>query len=145
MAPKPPHFAPKAKAVINLFMAGAPSQLDLFDPKPFLQKHDGEPIPEEIIKGERFAFIKGVPKLLGSPHTFSKCGESGQMIGDLLPHTQEIVDELCFIRSMHTTSVNHAPGINYFLSGAEIPGRPSMGSSPKTAMIPANNTNTPGG
>ena len=83
MSPKQPHFKPRAKAVIQLFMAGAPSQLDLFDPKPMLQEHDGEPIPEEIIKGERFAFIKGTPKLLGSPHTFKKCGQSGQMIGEI--------------------------------------------------------------
>ncbi|MCH8979172.1 MAG: DUF1501 domain-containing protein [Armatimonadetes bacterium] len=128
MAPKPPHFAPKAKAVINLFMAGAPSQLDLFDPKPTLQEHDGEPIPEEIIKDERFAFIKGVPKLLGSPHTFSKCGESGQVIGDLLPHTQEIADEICIIRSMHTDQFNHAPAQIYMNTGHQLPGRPSIGA-----------------
>ena len=99
MAPKPTHFAPKAKAVIYLFMAGAPSQLDLFDHKPTLQEHDGEPIPEEIIKGERFAFIKGTPKLLGSPHTFTRCGESGQLIGDLLPHTQEIADDIADLKA----------------------------------------------
>ncbi len=128
MAPKPPHFKPRAKAVIYLFMAGAPSQIDLFDPKPMLQKHDGEKIPEEIIKGERFAFIKGTPKLLGSPHTFKKCGQSGQEISDLLPFTQEIADDICIVRSMKTDQFNHAPAQLYSNTGHQIPGRPSMGS-----------------
>src|SRR6185503_11098774 len=78
LVPKKPHFAPKAKNIIYLFMAGAPSQVDLFDPKPMLVKHNGEPCPEDIIKGERFAFIRGVPKLLGSPHKFEQVGKSGQ-------------------------------------------------------------------
>jgi hypothetical protein len=77
LAVKPPHFAPKAKHVIFLFMAGAPSQVDLLDPKPKLRQHDGEAIPEELVKGERFAFIKGTPRLLGSPFAFEKVGQSG--------------------------------------------------------------------
>ena len=80
-----PHFAPKAKRVIFLFMAGAPSQLDLFDYKPALSQHDGQPCPAELIKGERFAFIKGTPKLLGSPHHFARHGECGAELSNLLP------------------------------------------------------------
>src|SRR5690349_13697660 len=82
-AHKAPHFAPKAKRIIYLFMAGAPSQLDLFDYKPTLQKFDGQPVPEDVIKGERFAFIKGVPKLLASPHTFARYGQSGAELSSL--------------------------------------------------------------
>jgi hypothetical protein len=123
-----PHFAPKAKNVIFLFMAGAPSQLDLFDDKPFLRKHNGEAIPEEIVKGERFAFIKGTPKLLGSPHEFAPRGKSGQMISSLLPHHHEIADDICIIRSMQTDQFNHAPAQLFMNTGIQIPGRPSMGS-----------------
>lgn len=126
--PVGPHFAPKAKRVVFLFMAGAPSQLDLFDPKPMLNKHDGEPCPEELIKGERFAFIKGRPKLLGSPHTFTKCGQSGIEMGNYLPHIQKIADEMCLVRSMHTDQFNHAPAQIFANTGFQIPGRPSMGS-----------------
>src|SRR4249919_1153988 len=103
LAPKPPHYAAKAKNVIYLFMAGAPSQVDLFDHKPKLQQYDGQSIPEEFVKGERFAFIKGTPKLLGSPYAFQKCGQSGAMISDLLPHLREVADDLAFVRSVHTT------------------------------------------
>ena len=85
MAPKPPHFPAKTKNIIYLFMAGGPSQLDMFDYKPALTKYDGQPVPEELIKGERFAFIKGVPNLLGSPHHFARHGKSGaelSVLGD---------------------------------------------------------------
>ncbi|MFM9874723.1 MAG: DUF1501 domain-containing protein, partial [Fimbriimonadaceae bacterium] len=123
-----PHFAPKAKNVIFLFMAGAPSQLDLFDDKPFLRKHNGEAIPDEIVKGERFAFIKGTPKLLGSPHEFAPRGKSGQVISNLLPHHHEIADDICIIRSMQTDQFNHAPAQLFMNTGIQIPGRPSMGS-----------------
>src|SRR5215475_3934978 len=87
--------APKAKAksIIYLFMAGAPSQLDLFDYKPTLTKYDGQPVPEDVIKGERFAFIKGVPKLLGTPHSFRQFGQSGATLSNLLPHLSTIVDD----------------------------------------------------
>ncbi|HVE42867.1 MAG TPA: DUF1501 domain-containing protein, partial [Planctomycetota bacterium] len=90
MAPRRPHFAPKAKNIIYLFMMGAPSQLDLFDFKETLRKYNDQPVPEEVIKGERFAFIKGIPKLLGSPFAFSRCGQSGATISSLLPHLQTI-------------------------------------------------------
>src|SRR3954453_9669432 len=104
-----PHFAPKAKQVIYLFMAGAPSQVDLFDHKPKLREHDGQPIPEELVKGERFAFIKGTPRLLGSPFEFSTHGQSGAEISSLLPHLAEHADDIAIVRSMTTTQFNHAP------------------------------------
>lgn len=128
MAPKPPQFKAKAKSIIYLFMAGAPSQIDLFDPKPFLQKHNGENCPDEYLKGERFAFIKGTPKLLGSPHSFKQCGQSGQVIGNLMPKLQGVADDLTIIRSMKTDQFNHAPAQLFMNTGHQIPGRPSMGS-----------------
>jgi hypothetical protein len=128
MAAKPPHFAPKAKRIIYLFMAGAPSQLDLFDYKPVLNKYDGQPCPEEIIKGERFAFIKGRPKLLGSPHSFRRCGQSGAEISSLLPHLSTVVDDIAIIKSVHTTQFNHAPAQIFMNTGHQLIGRPSMGA-----------------
>ena len=121
-------FAPKVKRVIYLFMAGAPSQIDLFDPKPALTKHDGQDIPEELIKGERFAFIKGTPKLLGSPFQFQKHGQSGAEISELLPNLAKIADKVTFIRSMQTTQFNHAPAQIFMNTGHQVIGRPSLGS-----------------
>ncbi|MBI1874209.1 MAG: DUF1501 domain-containing protein [Acidobacteria bacterium] len=124
-----PHFAPKAKSIVYLFMAGAPTQLDLFDHKPALQKHDGQEIPAEFIpKGERFAFIKGTPRLLGSPFTFKKYGQSGAELSELLPHLGTIADEIAIIRSVHTTQFNHAPGQIFMNTGSQVFGRPSLGS-----------------
>jgi hypothetical protein len=125
---KPPHFAPKVKNIIYLFMAGAPSQIDLFDYKPRLLQYDGQHIPEEMIKGERFAFIKGTPKLLGSPYDFKQHGQSGARISELLPHTASVADDLAIIRSMHTTQFNHAPAQIFMNTGHQIVGRPSLGS-----------------
>jgi hypothetical protein len=123
------HFAPKAKQVIFLFMAGAPSQLDLFDHKPLLQKHDGEEIPTGVIpEGERFAFVRGTPRLLGSPFAFKQHGQSGNEISELLPHLQRHADEIAIIRSMKTTQFNHAPAQIFMNTGHQIIGRPSMGS-----------------
>jgi hypothetical protein len=122
------HHAAKAKHVIFLFMAGAPSQLDMFDHKPKLNQYDGQPCPEELIKGERFAFIKGVPKLLGSPHQFAQYGQSGAELSNLLPHTAKIVDNITIVKSMHTTQFNHAPAQIFMNTGHQIPGRPSMGA-----------------
>jgi hypothetical protein len=122
------HHRPKAKNVIFLFMCGAPSQLDLFDPKPLLNRLDGQPCPETFTKGERFAFIKGVPRLLGTPHEFRRAGQSGAEISNLLPHTARVADHLTFIRSMWTTQFNHAPAQIFLNTGHQIPGRPSMGS-----------------
>jgi hypothetical protein len=121
-------FPPKIKRVIYLFMAGAPSQLDLFDPKPALTKHDGQDIPEELIKGERFAFIKGTPKLLASPFEFKKHGQSGADISELLPNLARIADDLTIVRSMRTTQFNHAPAQIFMNTGHQVIGRPSLGS-----------------
>ncbi len=128
LAPKPSHFAPKAKSIIYLFMAGAPSQVDLLDYKPKLQQYDGQNIPEEMVKGERFAFIKGAPKLLGSPYSFQKWGQCGAEISELLPHLGEIADDIAIVRSLHTTQFNHAPAQIFMNTGFQIIGRPSMGS-----------------
>ncbi|HEV3485977.1 MAG TPA: DUF1501 domain-containing protein, partial [Vicinamibacterales bacterium] len=128
-AVRAPHFAPKAKNIIYLFMAGAPTQLDLFDDKPALRKHDGEEIPSEFVpKGERFAFIKGTPRLLASPFTFKKYGQSGAELSELLPHLATIADDIAIVKSMHTTQFNHAPGQIFMNTGSQIFGRPSMGS-----------------
>lgn len=128
LASKKPHHAAKAKSVIFLFMAGAPSQLDLFDAKPTLIKYDRQDCPAELLKGERFAFIKGTPKLLASPFAFEQCGESGQWVSELLPHFKEIVDDVTVIRSMQTDQFNHAPAQIFMNTGFQIPGRPSFGS-----------------
>jgi hypothetical protein len=123
-----PHFAPRAKRIIYLFMAGAPSQLDLFDPKPKLNQYDGQAIPEDIVRGERFAFIKGTPKLLGSPFEFARHGQSGAELSDLLPHLSKHVDDLAIIRSMKTTQFNHAPAQIFMNTGHQVIGRPSLGA-----------------
>jgi len=104
LAPRPPMFPAKAKSIIYLFMAGAPSQVDLLDFKPKLQELNGQHIPESMVKGERFAFIRGVPKLLGSPYNFPKWGKSGLEISELLPHLGEIADDVAIVRSMSTTN-----------------------------------------
>ena len=123
-----PHFTPKAKHIIYLFMAGAPSQLDLFDHKPKLKEYDEQPIPEEFVKNERFAFIKGTPRLLGSPFNFKRYGNSGNELSDLLPHLSEHADEIAIVRTMHTAQFNHAPAQIFINTGHQIPGRPSFGS-----------------
>ncbi|HJY34185.1 MAG TPA: DUF1501 domain-containing protein, partial [Vicinamibacterales bacterium] len=124
-----PHFAPKAKQVIYLFMAGAPSQVDLFDNKPLLRQYDGQEIPKGFIpEGERFAFVKGTPRLLGSPFDFKLYGQSGAEISELLPHLQKHADEIAIIRSMKTSQFNHAPAQIFMNTGHQIIGRPSIGS-----------------
>ena len=129
LAPRPPHFAPKAKRIIYLFMAGAPTQLDLFDDKPVLRTHNGQEIPAEFVpKGERFAFIKGTPRLLGSPFAFKRFGQSGAQLSELLPHLATIADDIAIVRSVHTTQFNHAPGQIFMNTGSQVFGRPSMGS-----------------
>ena len=126
-----PHFAPKAKRIIYLFQNGAPSHVDLFDYKPMLAKWHGKQIPEELIAGKRFSTMTGKQQnrpLISSRGKFEQHGESGAWVSDLMPETAKVVDDLCFIKSMHTEQVNHAPAITFFLTGAEQPGRPSMGS-----------------
>lgn len=130
-APQAPHFAPKAKRVIYLFQNGAPSHVDLFDYKPKLREWHGRQIPDEVVGGRRFSTMTGTQTLrpvLGEITNFSRHGRSGAWVSDFLPHTAGIADELCFIKSMHTEAVNHAPAITFFLTGAEIAGRPSMGA-----------------
>ncbi len=128
LAPKPSLFPAKAKSIIYLFMAGAPSQVDLLDCKPRLQQLDGQDCPEDILKGERFAFIVGKPKLLGSPYTFQRWGKSGAEISEVLPHLGEIADDIAILRSLQTTQFNHAPGQMFMNTGFQFFGRPSMGS-----------------
>ena len=125
---RPPHFAPKAKNVIFLFMAGAPSQLDLFDPKPEMAKWDGQPLPESLRKGLKLAFIKPTAKVWASPRVFTRHGESGVEISDWLPHLATCADDLCMIRSMYTEQFNHHPGQLMMNCGSPLVGRPSMGA-----------------
>ena len=124
------HFAPKAKRVIFLFMAGAPSQIDLFDYKPELVKQFNQPLPPSVSQGQRVtAMTRGKEQLIvPSRFGFSQQGESGMWMSDLLPHLSTQVDKLCFIDSMHTESINHDPGKTAFCTGTELPGKPSMGA-----------------
>src|SRR3954451_21501112 len=105
--PKKPHFAGKAKAVIHLFMAGAPSQLDLFDYKPALVKYAGKTIPPEITSGQRFAFIRSDAAALGPQFKFRRAGQSGAEIADVMPHLARVIDDVCMIKSVHTDQFNH--------------------------------------
>lgn len=123
-----PHFAPKAKHVIYLHMIGAPSHLDLYDEKPELKKRHNEPCPPEVTKGRDFAFIGKTSTLAGSPWEFSKHGESGQTLSELLPHISGVVDEIAVIRSLHNEEINHAPAQMFLHSGFGRGGRPSFGS-----------------
>jgi hypothetical protein len=127
-APKPPHFAGKAKRVIYLHMAGSPPHLDLFDYKPELVKRNGQDCPQEFLKGRRFAFTSGTPKLLGTPQPFKQHGQSGAWVSAALPQLATVVDELCIIRSMFTDQFNHAPAELLLYTGSPQFGRPSMGS-----------------
>jgi hypothetical protein len=128
LAPKKPHFAPKAKRVIYLFMAGAPSHLELFDYKPQLAKFDGSLPPADLLKGYRAAFINPNSKLLGPKFQFSKYGQSGAELSELLPHTASIVDDIAIVKSMTTDAFNHAPGQLLMNTGSMIFGRPSFGA-----------------
>ncbi|QHT66751.1 DUF1501 domain-containing protein [Rhodocytophaga rosea] len=125
------HFAPKAKRVIYLFQSGAPSQLELFDHKPLLRKMHGQELPASIRMGQRLtgmtAFQKSFP-LIGSFADFAQHGQSGAWLGELLPFTSKVVDDICIIRSMHTEAINHDPAVTFFQTGNQQPGRPSMGS-----------------
>ena len=126
-----PHFAPKAKRIIYLFMAGGPSQHDLFDYKPLLKERNGEDLPDSIRSGQRLTGMSAHQAhypLAGSLFSFAQHGQSRAWISDLLPNTAKIADDLCFIRSMHTEHINHDPAITFFQTGHQLPGRPSMGS-----------------
>ena len=128
LAPKKPQFAPKAKRVICLFMAGGPSQLELFDYKPQLEKFNGTLPPADLLKGYRAAFINPNSTLLGPKFKFAKYGQSGAELSELIPHTAEIVDDITIVKSMVTDAFNHAPGQLLMNTGAQIFGRPSMGA-----------------
>ncbi len=130
LAPKAPHFAPRAKRVIFLFMAGGPSQLDMLDYKPELNRLNGQPIPESYVAGKRFAFMDSSHRsdLLGTRRTFAQYGQTGSWVSDLLPHTAKIVDELTFIRTCKSDLFNHAPAKLFMNTGTGQFGRPSMGS-----------------
>ncbi|MEM7306297.1 MAG: DUF1501 domain-containing protein [Planctomycetota bacterium] len=123
--------APRARRVIYLFQSGGPSQLDLFDYKPLLNERDGEPLPDSVRGGQRLtgmsAHQASLP-LAGAQFRFERHGESGRWVSELLPHTARVVDELCFIRSMHTEAINHDPAITFFQTGSQLAGRPSMGA-----------------
>src|SRR6185436_9145144 len=128
LAPKPPHFKPKAKNVIFLFMEGAPSQMDLFDPKPELQKWNGKPLPPSLTKDLKLAFIKPTATVLGSPRVFKRAGQCGMELSDILPGLSTCADDICLVRSMRSDAFNHHPGQLLLFSGHTIAGRPTMGA-----------------
>jgi hypothetical protein len=128
LAPHLPHFAPKAKRVIYLHMSGAPPHLDLLDYKPELVKRDGQACPDAFLKGKRFAFTSGVPKLLGTKQPFKQRGKSGVWMSDAIPHLHPVADDVTVIRSMKTDEFNHAPAELLLYTGFARQGRPSLGS-----------------
>src|SRR6266536_6404087 len=129
LAPKPPHFAPRAKSCIFIYLEGAPSQIDLFDPKPKLRELDSQKLPESFTKNVRFAFIqKETAVLLGSPREFRRYGKCGMELSDFLPHLGTCADDIALVRSMHTDQFNHHPGQLMMNTGSPIFGRPSIGS-----------------
>ena len=128
LAPLPPEFPARAKRIIYLHMAGAPSQLELFDYKPDLNKLNGQDCPASFLEGKRFAFITGVPKLLGAQYPFHQSGDSGQWLSDRLPNLEKHVDDLCIIRSMRTDQFNHAPAQLLVQTGNARLGYASLGS-----------------
>src|SRR5881397_2426671 len=128
LAPKQPHFKPKATRVIYLFMGGAPSQLDLFDNKPMLARYDGQPVPKEVVMGQKYAFIKPDAALFASEFKFAKHGQCGAELSEVLPHLAEVADDIAIIKSMTTDAFNHAPGQILMNTGSTQFGRPSMGA-----------------
>ncbi len=143
LAPDVPHLPGKAKRVIYLHMAGAPSQHELFDYKPELEKLDGKECPKEFLEGKQFAFIQGIPKMLGPQFPFKQHGESGAWISDRLPHLATMADDICFIKSMHTDQFNHGPAQLLVHTGSQNPGAPSIGSW-ATYGLGSENQNLPG-
>lgn len=128
LSPLPPQFAAKARRVIYLHMVGAPSQLELFEHKPELTKFSGKECPASFLEGKRFAFITGIPKLLGTQYPFHQAGQSGAWVSDRLPHLERHIDDLCFIRSMRTDQFNHAPAQLLLQTGNQRFGYASLGS-----------------
>lgn len=128
LLPKASHFAPKAKRVIYLHLTGSPPNLDLWDHKPELTKRDGQDCPDEFVKGKKFAFTSGTPKLMGTERSFAQYGENGIWMSDAIPHLHGVADDLCLIKSMHTDQFNHAPAELFVHTGFPQPGRPSFGA-----------------
>jgi len=128
LASRPPHFKPRAKNVIFMFMEGAPSQMDLFDPKPALQKWHGQPLPASMTKDLKLAFIKPTATVLGSPRVFKPAGQCGMELSDILPGLATCADDICLVRSMRSDAFNHHPGQLLLFSGHTIAGRPTIGA-----------------
>lgn len=125
----PLHFPPKAKRVIQLYMAGGPSHLETYDYKPTLAKMHGQPMPESFTKGQQIAQLQGAKlNCFGPQHEFVRCGKSGLMISSIFPNLAKVADDMCLIRSMHTDAINHDPAHTFMNTGSPIPGRPAMGS-----------------
>lgn len=143
MSPRPPHFAGKAKSVIYLHMAGAPSQLETFDFKPELQKLHNQDCPPSLLEGKKFAFIRGVPKMLGPQAKFQQHGESRAWVSEYLPHFASVVDEVSFLKAVTTDQFNHAPAQLFIHTGSPRLGRPSIGSW-ATYGLGTENANLPG-
>ena len=138
-----PPFSPKVKNMIYLHMAGAPSQLEMFDYKPELQKLDGHDCPQSLLEGKKFAFIRGTPKLLGPQAEFKQAGESGNWVSDNLPHFKKVIDEVAFLKAVHTDQFNHGPAQLFMHTGSPRLGRPSIGSW-VTYGLGSENQNLPG-
>jgi hypothetical protein len=141
-----PHFTPKVKRVIYLFQSGAPSQLDLFDYKPLLNKLNGQELPESVRQGQRLTGMTAGQTsfpLAGSLFNFKQHGQSGAWVSELMPHTAKITDELCFIKSMYTEAINHDPAVTFIQTGSQFPGRPSIGSWVSYGLG-SDNSNLPG-
>jgi hypothetical protein len=143
LSPKQSHFAPRATNVIFLHFAGSPPHLDLFDYKPALAKRDGQPCPEEFVKGKRFAFTSGIPQLLGTPRRFAQYGQSGAWLSDAVPELASVVDDVAFVKSMTTDQFNHAPAEMLLYTGSPRMGLPSMGAW-VTYGLGSENDNLPG-
>ena len=143
LAPLPPQYPAKAKRVIYMHMVGAPSQLELFDYKPILEKYNGKLTPKEFLEGKQFAFISGVPKLLGPQFPFKQHGQSGAWVSDRMPHLAKHVDDICFIKSMKTDQFNHAPAQLLMHTGSALSGKPSIGAW-TTYGLGSMNQNLPG-
>ncbi len=143
LAPLSPSFAPTAKRVIYLHMVGAPSQLELFDYKPTLEKYDGKECPKEYLEGQRFAFIQGVPKMLGPQFKFSQHGQSGAWVSDRLPQLAKHADKMCFIKTMQSDQFNHGPAQLLLQTGSPNLGHPTIGAW-ATWGLGTDNQNLPG-
>lgn len=143
LASRAPHFPAKAKRVIYLHLTGSPPHLDLYDYKPELVRRDGQPCPDEFLKGKRFAFTSGVPKLLGTPRQFAQHGQGGVWLSDAIPHLHSVADDMCVIKSMTTDQFNHAPAELLLYTGSPRSGRPSLGAW-TTYGLGTENENLPG-